>query len=70
MSQNERVLHHMRHHGSITTLIAFKRYEICRLARCIGDLEAEGRLILHTRVKRNGKRYVAYSLVEASKKAA
>lgn len=70
MTQNQQVLHHMRHFGSITTLTAFKRYEICRLARCIGDLEEEGHLILHTPVVRGDRRYVAYSLVEGKRKAA
>lgn len=70
MSQNAQILKHLRTRGSITTLIAFKQYGICRLAARILDLEREGHLINRAQVSRNGKRYVAYSIVEGKRKAA
>lgn len=63
-TQKSQVLNHMRMHGSITTMIAFKRYGICRLSERIRELEAEAHLINHTRITRGGKSFVAYSLVE------
>lgn len=62
--QKQQVLHHMRHHGSITTWIAFKRYGICRLSERVRELEQDGHLINHARIKRGGKSFVAYSLIE------
>lgn len=64
------VLHHMRTRGSITTLIAFRQYCICRLSQRVIELERLGFLINHTRVTRNGRTYTAYSLVEGQRKAA
>ena len=66
MSQNDTVLSHLRTRGSITTFIAFKRYQITRLAARIGQLERKGHLINHTPISRRGKQYVSYSLVEAA----
>lgn len=64
------VLQHLKHRGSITTFIAFKRYAITRLSERIRELEADGYVIRHPRVTRNGKTYVAYSLIESVARAA
>lgn len=69
-TQNQIVLKHMRERGSITALIAMKRYGIYRLASRVWDLEKAGHRILHTMISRGGKRYAAYSLVEYVRKAA
>lgn len=63
-TQKEQVLNHLSQYGSITTLIAFKRYVITRLSERIRELERDGHLINHTRITRSGRTYVAYSLVE------
>lgn len=42
MSQNEKVLRHLRTHGSITTMDAFLIYGITRLSARISDLKAQG----------------------------
>lgn len=60
----------MEQFGSITTFIAFKRYDITRLSERVRELETDGYLINHTPINRRGKHYVAYSLVEAKKRAA
>lgn len=64
MTQKRQVLQHLRHRGSLTTLIAFKRYDMCRLSERVAELERDGHLINHVPVRRNGRRYMAYSLVE------
>jgi hypothetical protein len=69
-TQKSLVLRHMRERGSITTLIATKRYLCFRLSERIRELERDGHLINHTPVEKNGRRYMAYSLVEARTRAA
>lgn len=63
--QKQQILSYMRKHGVITTMISFKRLGITRLAARIPELEADGHLINHVPIHRNGKRYMGYSLVEA-----
>lgn len=70
MTQAESVLKHMRERGSISTFIAFQRYGVTRLAQRIAEIESDGHLINRAWISRNGKRYVAYSLVEGKRKAA
>ena len=70
MTQKEQVLDYLRTRGSITTFIAFDEFSICRLSERIRELERDGHLINHTPITRDGKSYVAYSLVEGEKKAA
>lgn len=62
-TQYEAVLSHLRSRGSLTSLLAFKRYRITRLARVIGELKDRGFLFNTCTVERNGKRYASYSLV-------
>lgn len=71
-TQNETVLNHLRKYGSITTWIAIKRYKITRVGARIHDLERPPyrKTINHTLINRKGKRYTAYSLVEAARRAA
>lgn len=66
-TQKYLVLQHLRNRGSISTFVAFKRYGICRLSERIRELEADGFLIHHTPIHHNGKRYMAYSLVEGKR---
>lgn len=63
-TQKAQVLAHMRKYGHITTLIAFRRYDICRLSERIRELEEDGHHINKPRTTRNGKTYSVYSLVE------
>lgn len=70
-TQKQAVLNHMRTRGSITTLIATRRPYFCfRLSERIRELERDGYVINHTPVAKNGRRYMAYSLVEGRKHAA
>jgi hypothetical protein len=63
-TQKNLILRHLRRHGWITTLIAFKEYQVCRLSQRIIELRADGHLINAPRVTRNGKTYSVYSLVQ------
>lgn len=70
LTQKQLVLRHLRERGSITTLIATKRYLCFRLSERIRELEHDGFVIDHTPVEKNGRRYMSYSLVEGRKRAA
>lgn len=63
-TQKQLLLKHMRERGSITTLIAFQKYQVCRLSERIRELEEDGHIINRGDIKKNGKHYTAYSLVE------
>lgn len=63
-TQKQLVLKHLRTKGSITTLIATDKYRCFRLSERIRELERDGFLINHTSVKKYGRTYMAYSLVE------
>ena len=69
-TQTDSILEHLRHRGSISTFIAFKRYGVTRLAQRIQEIEKDGHLINRVWISRKGKRYVAYSLVEGKRRAA
>jgi hypothetical protein len=69
-TQKALILKHLRTRGSITTLIATKHYQCFRLSQRIIELERDGYLINHTPVHKNGRRYMAYSLIEGKRKAA
>jgi hypothetical protein len=69
-TQKTLVLKHLRTRGSITTLIATKRYLCFRLSERIRELERDGFLINHTPVEKYGRRYMAYSLVEGKQRRA
>lgn len=70
LTQKQEVLKHLRERGSITTLIAFQKYQLCRLSERIRELEADGYIINRGRIHKNGKYYTAYSLIEGRKRAA
>lgn len=42
LSQNKIILGHLQRHGSITSLEAFKKYEITRISARIYDLRKKG----------------------------
>ena len=42
MKQNDRILRHLRDHGTITSLEAMQEYGIMRLASRISDLKKSG----------------------------
>lgn len=65
-SQTAQILNYLRNHGSITPLIALKRFGCFRLAARIRDLRDEGYCINAVMITRRGKRYAAYSLVEGT----
>lgn len=67
-SQNEEILYHLKHFGSISPDEAWNRYRIYRLAARIADLRKKGYVIntlLHTYTDGYGKniRYAEYELI-------
>lgn len=69
MKQTEKILQHMRLHGSITPLEALRDYGCMRLAARIADLKQQGVLItaeLETGINRDGEpiKYTRYSIAE------
>lgn len=69
MKQTEKILQHMRLHGSITPLEALRDYGCMRLAARIADLRQQGVLItakLETGVNRDGEpiKYTRYRIAE------
>lgn len=65
MTQKQQILKHLRTQGSLTALIASKKYGIYRLAARIHNLKKDGHLINAPLVTRRGKTFAAYSLVSA-----
>ena len=63
-TQKQLILRHLRKYGWITTLVAFKEYQVCRLSQRIIELERDGHLINHASTTRNGRTYTVYSLIE------
>lgn len=54
MTQNERILRHLREYGSITQREAMNEYCIMRLARRVSDLKREGyRFRVQTETSKN-----------------
>jgi hypothetical protein len=69
MTQNQKILQHMRLHGSITPLEALRDYGCMRLAARIADLRKDGVLItaeLEKGVNRGGEKivYTRYRIAE------
>ena len=69
MTQNERVLRHLKEYGSITPIEALKEYGIMRLASRISDLKKEGHVIgksLKKHINRFGEstHYASYKLLK------
>lgn len=70
MSQNDKVLEHLKKHGSITPLDAYELYGIMRLGDLIDNLKHQGHRIttrLEVRETRCGGkvRYARYTLEES-----
>lgn len=70
MTQCAKVLKHMRDHGRISTLDAFRFYNITRLSARIWDLKHDGYDIVSETVSHTTEghtiRYAVYSLKEVS----
>lgn len=69
MTQCEKILRHMKDHGSITALEAVSEYGIMRLASRIADLRHEGIAIVSEVVKGKNRygestHYARYRLAE------
>ena len=63
MTQNELVLRHMREYGGITSMEAFREYNITRLSGRIHELRQQGYKITTDKQKaRNGAIYAVYRL--------
>ena len=63
MTQNEMVLEHMRLYGGITSMDAFRSYQITRLSGRIHELRQKGYKITTCKGKaRNGAIYAVYRL--------
>ena len=67
MTQKEKILRHLRDHGSITPMEAMQEYGIMRLAARISDLRRDGVMIDRTMVSgknRYGENtsYASYTL--------
>ena len=63
MSQEARILSHLKRHGSIEPLTALDRYGCFRLAARISDLRCSGYKIITEMVEKGDKRFARYRLV-------
>ena len=63
-TQNEMILHHMKMHGSITTMEAFQMYGVTRLSGRIWELRKNHNIIGTPETTSTGKKIVRYSLKE------
>ncbi len=63
-TQNEMILHHLKEHGSITTIEAFTLYGITRLSGRIWELRKNHNIEGVKETNRNGKTYARYFLKE------
>ena len=69
MTQNERILRHLKDYGSITSLEAIREYGIMRLASRISDIKRNGTAIEAETIKGRNRygeptHYTRYSLRE------
>lgn len=64
MTQCEMILHHMKTHGSITTMEAFTLYGVTRLSGRIWELRKNHNIIGTPDTTKSGKKIVRYSLQE------
>ena len=63
-TQNEMILHHIKVHGSITTMEAFQLYGVTRLSGRIWELRKNHNIISTPETTKTGKKIVRYSLEE------
>ena len=61
MTQTTEILKHLQRNGSITPMIALRRYGCYRLAARINDLRAKGHGIETNLIERNHKRFAMYT---------
>ncbi len=61
-SQNDKVLNHLRKHGSITPLQALSRFGCFRFAARISNLREAGNAIKTVMVTKAGKTFAKYTL--------
>ena len=65
MTQNEMLLHHMREHGSITTMEAFSLYGVTRISARVWEMRHAGHNVDKVmETNDNGKTYARYFLKE------
>lgn len=69
ITQNDRILRHLKDHGSITSLEAMTEYGVMRLASRINDLKCMGYNIISRTIKSKNRygetiHYSEYSLAE------
>lgn len=65
LSQNQKVLNHLKNNGAITSMSAFSEYKITRLAARISDLRDAGYSIKSNLIYTTGNasgRYAEYTL--------
>ena len=55
MTQKEQILEHLKEHGTITDLEAYKKYAIRRLGARIWDLRSEGYRITSKSTKKKNR---------------
>lgn len=67
MSQNNRILAHLKRGRAITALQALKLFNCFRLAARVNDLKSKGHDIVTTPIQRGAKRFASYSLKGAKK---
>ena len=63
MNQETQILNYMKKGNSITPLEALKKFNCFRLGARIYDLKSKGYGIRSKTIKRNGKRFSSYSMV-------
>ena len=60
MSQEQQIFNHLKRYGSITPMIALRRYGCMRLAARVNDLRAKGHAIETDIIERDEKRFAQY----------
>ena len=62
-TQNEKILNHLKLYGVITSMEAFRTYNITRLSGRIYELRAQGyKITVERRKAKNGAMYAVYRL--------
>ena len=64
MSQNQKILNHLKEHKKITSYEAFEKYRITRLSARIHDLREQGYNITSDMIYGKEYKYVVYRLEE------
>lgn len=63
LTQNQKVLNHLKHEGAITSMMAFSKYSITRLAARVKELRDQGYEINSRMVySGNSGKYAEYTL--------